>query len=52
MSQSETQTDYREMAREYMKEHKCRWAEACLAIKKQHPEAREFFGAPPAQEKL
>ena len=39
--------DYRQMATDYAKEHKCRWSEACLEIKKRHPESRGYFGAPP-----
>ena len=41
-------TDYRAMAREYMATNKCRWSQACLAIKKRHPEAIAEFGGPPA----
>jgi len=37
---------YAALAKSYQKAHNCRWSEACLAIKKQHPEARAFFGAP------
>lgn len=36
----------RQLANEYMREHGCRWSEACLAIKRKHPEARALFGAP------
>lgn len=38
--------DYHALAREYQEKHKCRWSEACLEIKRRHPEAREAFGAP------
>ena len=38
--------DYRQLANVYMREHKCRWTEACLAIKKRFPESRASFGAP------
>lgn len=37
---------YRAMAQQYMEKHNCRWSEACLAIKRQYPEARVAFGAP------
>lgn len=39
--------NYRAMARDYMREHKCRWSQACLAIKRQHPGALVEFGGPP-----
>jgi signal peptide peptidase SppA len=39
-------TDYYELARQYQEKHKCRWSEACLEIKRRHPEAREAMGAP------
>ncbi len=39
--------DYYQMARDYQKERKCRWSEACLEIKRRHPESRAAFGAPP-----
>lgn len=35
--------DYAEMARDYQQKHKCRWSDACLAIKRRHPEARAWF---------
>lgn len=38
--------DYRQLAADYQEKHHCRWSEACLAIKKRYPEARDFFGAP------
>jgi signal peptide peptidase SppA len=38
--------DYYELARQYQEKHKCRWSEACLEIKRRHPEAREAMGAP------
>lgn len=38
--------DYYQMAKEYQTEKKCRWSEACLEIKRRHPEARTAFGAP------
>ncbi len=41
-----TIVDYREMAKAYMDKHKCRWSEACLAVKRHSPEARAVFGAP------
>jgi hypothetical protein len=47
-SEPKTIQHWRALATTYMAEHKCRWAEACLAIKKKYPEAREAFGAPPA----
>ncbi len=37
---------FRQMAEEYCKEHGCRWAEACLAVKRRYPESRTAFGAP------
>ncbi|MEN1680777.1 MAG: S49 family peptidase [Planctomycetota bacterium] len=40
-------TDYRAMAEEYMAKHKCRWSEACLAVKRKHSDSRASFGAPP-----
>ncbi len=40
-------TEYRAMAHQYMEKHKCRWSEACLEIKRRHPESRAEFGAPP-----
>ncbi len=40
--------DYRAMAKQHMAEKGCRWSEACLAIKRQHPEAVAAFGGPPA----
>ena len=39
--------DYYQMASDYQKEKKCRWSEACLEIKRRHPESRATFGAPP-----
>ncbi len=39
--------DYRQAAVDYQKDHKCRWSEACLAIKRRNPDARAYFGAPP-----
>lgn len=39
--------NYWQMARDYMRETGCRWAEACLEIKRRYPESRESFGAPP-----
>lgn len=48
--ESTEQVDYYELARDYQKEHKCRWSEACLAIKKRYPESRAVMGAPPRQE--
>jgi len=41
------QIDYFQMAKDYQKEKKCRWSEACLEVKKRHPESRAAFGAPP-----
>ncbi len=46
----EDAVDYHSMARGYQKSNGCRWSEACLAIKKQHPEARTHFGAPALEE--
>lgn len=45
--EGEGSVDYRAMANEYMSQHKCRWSEACLEIKRRYPESRAFFGAPP-----
>ena len=45
--ESADSVSYREMAIAYQKEHGCRWSEACLAIKRKHPEARQAFGAHP-----
>ncbi|MGD9632549.1 MAG: S49 family peptidase [Pirellulales bacterium] len=39
--------DFRQLARAYMEKNKCRWAEACLEIKRKYPEAQTFFGLPP-----
>jgi hypothetical protein len=40
--------DFRKLAEEYMEKHQCRWAVACLAIKRRYgAAARAFFGAPP-----
>ncbi len=39
------------LATAYQEKHKCRWSEACLAIKKRHPEARAAFGAPPKEDR-
>lgn len=41
--------DYRQMAIDYQEKHNCRWSEACLEIKRRHPEAAGFFGLPPAK---
>lgn len=46
MDDSKKETDWRQMAKDYMKATGCRWSEACLEIKRRHPEARAFFGAP------
>jgi hypothetical protein len=40
--------DYRALAEERMKAKNCRWSEACLWVKRQYPESRAEFGAPPA----
>lgn len=45
--QTDEPTDYRQLALDYQKDHKCRWSEACLAIKRRNPDARAYFGAPP-----
>jgi hypothetical protein len=43
-----TLADFRALAEQYMREHKCRWSEACLAIKHRYgAAARAAFGAPP-----
>lgn len=34
---------YRAMADRYREKNKCTWAEACLAIKRMHPEARSVW---------
>ena len=41
---------FRELATQYQEKHKCRWSEACLAIKRRYPESRAVFGAPPRKE--
>jgi signal peptide peptidase SppA len=38
--------DYHAEALAYQKEHKCRYSEACHAIKRRHPEALAAFGGP------
>lgn len=48
---SEGQVDYYQMAKEYQAKHKCRWSEACLEIKRRHPESRSVFGAPPKEDR-
>lgn len=35
--------DFRALAQKYRQEHNCRWDEACLAIKRQFPEAVDAF---------
>jgi hypothetical protein len=40
--------DFKAMAEQYMKEHKCRWSVAALEIKHRYPASRAVFGAPPA----
>lgn len=35
------------LADDYKEKYGCRWSEACLAIKRQYPEAGEAFGSPP-----
>jgi hypothetical protein len=47
MTEAEQLNLFRKMATQYATEHKCRWSEACLAIKKLYPEARAAFCAPP-----
>lgn len=47
--ESADEPDYREMAVALMEKKKCRWTEACLEIKRKHPESRGHFGAPPAK---
>lgn len=49
IKKSSGQLDFHAMATQYMKEHKCRWSEACLEIKRRYPESRAVFGAPPAK---
>ncbi|TWT29314.1 hypothetical protein KOR34_52240 [Posidoniimonas corsicana] len=44
---SNSNIGYRELAEEYMDKHKCRWSDACLAIKRRYPEAIAAFGGPP-----
>jgi len=39
-------TDFKAMAMEIMEKKKCRWAEACLEVKRRHPESLAFFGFP------
>lgn len=41
---------FRQLAREYMREHGCKWSEACLEIKRRYPESRALWGAPPPDE--
>jgi len=38
----------RAAAQEYMREHGCRWSEACLEIKRRYPETQALFGVPAA----
>jgi hypothetical protein len=47
MSGGQRLDHFRQLASEFKQEHKCTWAQACLAIKRKYPEAREAFGAPP-----
>jgi hypothetical protein len=39
-----------QLARDYQKQYKCRWSEACLMVKRRFPESRALFGAPTLEE--
>jgi hypothetical protein len=45
--EGEAQPDWRQLAQERMKATGCRWSEACLYVKRRHPESQAFFGVPP-----
>jgi hypothetical protein len=47
-----THSQAKALAEAYKEKHGCTWREACGAIKKTHPEARQAFGMPSELDKL